>query len=178
LDNSNSISSDTRTWKRTIRANYALHKNRENITEVVATHISRNNSAELASRLIIEMALCEANGNIKVDIIDIQKLLTQFNWLFHLGNLSDSIKYKATPAELRISPSGDVLYDQHFTESIVDRLGTVFHESDLSHQENKYSKYFLKEEIISDSSGLIDSKFEVAFYDEYGFSINEGRKNP
>jgi hypothetical protein len=178
LNNHEALDSDTEHWTRTIKASLGLHQDKENVYSVVVKQLSMRNAGSLGSRLSLEMAICECDniaGNLPGKL-DITKLITYTNCIFHFGGLSDAIKYEMIPAKIRIAPTGDVLFDQTFKETIIDPYGSKSQGAILKHNIKDYSKYFKKPAMVKSTSDFFENEFKIAWAQEYGFDIDEGRK--
>lgn len=176
LLNHESLRNDTKHWKRTYKAAYSLHKDKQDVTNVFNDHMRINNSCSLGSRIVIEMAVCEC-GSCDSDpsILDLSLLISYSNLLFTLGGWSDAIEYMMVPPTIQISLSGDLLFDHSFLQSVVAPYGEKLTNDTLEYEKKKYSNLYKELEITKSVKGNIEDKFELAWVEEYGVSIDESR---
>jgi hypothetical protein len=179
LKNNEAINQEYKRWTRTVKANLALHSNKTETSEIIGRHLAELNASSIATRVATEVALCESQKrqSIKPDNQDIVRLLTKCTWLFHLGNLSDAIKYGTTEAKLVISAGGEILFNQDFNEQVVDTFGMSYQEKHLEDERQKYNKHINEPAITAaKAEELINKEFLSCWSQEFGFSIDEARE--
>jgi len=165
-------------WKRTFKANLSLQDDKDNVYDVATEKIGRLNIATLSSRLVIEMSICECSVNCgkKAAKLDIQELLCLASMLHHTGNLSEAINYDAIPSEINISNFGDILFDHSFNDQIVRGYGFNIQKEQLNYSINTYAENFNNDIPKANNKNTFDEKFESAFIDEFGYSIDDAGK--
>lgn len=175
IENHEAIADDTRRWERTFKAVLESHELKENIFHKVTEEIWRRNGSLLGTRILIEIALCESksDGGIIPGEIDIGEMLVYASLLFGFAGWSDTIKYEMVPAEITISPAGDVLLDHTFNDSVVEPYGRISQENVLKNAIKSYSDYFQTTSKNKDPL-VFEEPFNNAWIEEYGFSIDEG----
>ena len=94
-------------WQRTIRAVLALREDKVSPKAVAMQQIARCNAAEIALRLVVEMAIseCPLEGGDPVGVLDLTPLMSDVLMIFHLGGFSDAIKKGVMEPEVQIAPS-------------------------------------------------------------------------
>jgi hypothetical protein len=164
-------------WNRTIRALLALRDQKTSAKTVAMQQIARCNAAEIALRLIIEMAVpeCPLEGGEPVGALDLTPLMSDVLMIFHLGGCSDAIRKGVMEPEVRIAPSGDILTDAGFREEIADPFGQRFESVRLDHEVARYERHFQPLQPISTTKGLFPEAFIAAFEAEFGLSIDAVR---
>jgi len=168
----------TKKWKRTFKANLSLQDDKDNVYDVVTEKIGRLNIATLSSRLVIEMSICECSVNCgkKAAKLDIQELLCLASMLHHIGNLSEAINYDAIPSEINISNFGDILFDHSFNDQIVREYGFNIQKEQLNYSINTYGDNFINDAPKVADKNTLNEKFESAFINEFGYSIDDAGK--
>lgn len=183
LINHEALFAEAALWQRTFRAVRALSEDAELTTDTVTDKIAQFNAASLASRIIVEIALCESplKGGALPGRYDIGILLADASQMFHFGGYSDAMYAEVMPAKIRISPAGDILMDHGFTDEIVRPFGRTFQSAALNNAAEKYSENYKEieeEPSFNDVEPPVgeDAVFAAAWYDEFGFSIDNTRK--
>ncbi|MCW5202897.1 hypothetical protein VU12_08140 [Desulfobulbus sp. US4] len=99
-------------WERTSAAVLGLHGNEQGTVEDYIKQMDKFAGANLASRILIEIALCvcPAEGGARISDIELSKLIARASLLARIGGLSDAIYYSALAPELTVSPLGDILF--------------------------------------------------------------------
>ena len=177
LLNHESIENDSDQWKKTSTHALAMHSDKEDVMRVISEQVALRNAGSLASRLAIEMALseCKTEGGLIAGQLDITKIITYSASLFHLGSWSDAIRFEMIPARLKISPAGQIMFDQGFNEEIVDPYGMKSQKAIIVSESENYKKYFSEPSIAPSTIEAFTEDFRLAWEEEYGFSIDEGR---
>lgn len=184
LVNHEAAANEAMLWKRTFRAIRSLSENKELAAEEAANKIGHLNAASLASRIIAEVALCEAplKGGMLPSRYDVGGLLADASQMFHLGGYSDCMNAEVMPAKIRISPAGDVLMDHGFTDQVVQPFGRKFQSVTLDDAAARYSEDY--REVYEDDTKVdeiptnpkVGATFEAAWQDEFSFSIPQTQK--
>lgn len=163
-------------WDRTSRAVLALHDNEDEVLAVISEHQARLNGASLASRLAVEIALCESplQGGHSPGKRDIDHIVVRTALLHRLGNESDAIKWRALEPVVLISPAGDVQFSTAFGDTVVGPFGRMYHSRRIRQEASRYEQHFTvprdSEEPIS---SILDGRFMSAWQTEFGFSVDE-----
>ncbi len=178
LLNHESIQSSAKRWRRTYRAVLATHKNSPSTNNVVFKEIGLRNAGSISTRLVIEMAICEckSNNGRKIGHLDISRLCAYTALVFHLGNSSDAIHFGLLAPHIKISPLGDVLFEQDFNDNVIAPYGKRVQSKLLNYDASKYGENFISPEGVGDVSGSIDSNFITAWKDEFGIDIDDYRR--
>lgn len=170
-------------WMRTFRAVRSISDDPQYAYEQAINKLGTINASTLASRIIIEMAVCECpeRGGSKIGKRDLGQLMASASQMFHFGGYSDAMKAGAMKPVIRISPAGDVLMEHDFTDDTVRPLGQKFQEVSLSHAAEKYQDNYIEgtEEIEPDATEVvvpIEDDFAKAWQDEFGFTLDDTEK--
>jgi hypothetical protein len=168
------VADDKTLWERTIRAVLAFRDDKASAKLVAMRHVARCNAAEIALRLVVEMAVseCPLEGGEPVGELDLTPLMSDVLLMFHLGGCSDAIIKGVMEPEVRIASSGDVLTHVGFRDEIADPLGQRFESVRLDHDVERYEKHFGPFEPIPTVQGRFPEAFLTAFEAEFGLSID------
>lgn len=167
-------------WARTFKANLNLIDDKENLYQVASKEVGLLNGASIASRLLIEMALCEspAREGRKAGRMDVQELQSYAMTMHVLGGVSDAINYDAIKPKIFISLFGDLIYDHDFEDLIVERYQYGLQETKFNSAVRKHKELFNVERQYVASKEEVESGFDKQFWaawiQEFGFDINEG----
>ena len=163
-------------WDRTSRAVLALRQDEEEALTVISERQGRLNSACLASRLAVEIALCECplQGGRSPSKWDLDRLLVRVALLYRLGNESDAIKWCALEPVILISPAGDVQFSTAFADTVVEPFGRMFHSRRTRAEASRYEQHFAAPPNSREPlSSILDKRFVSAWEAEFGFSVDE-----
>lgn len=168
------VEADKRRWERTARAVFALRENKASAKAVATQQLARCNAAEIALRLVVEMAVseCPLEGGASVGALDLTPLMSDVLMMFHLGGCSDAIKKGVMEPEVRVAANGDVLTHVGFRNKIVEPLGRQFGSVQLDHEVSRYEKHFEPFEPILTVRGRLPDAFLTAFEAEFGLSVD------
>ena len=163
-------------WDKTSQAVLALHKDEEEAVAVITERQAQLNGACLASRLAVEIALCECplQGGHSPGKWDIDRIVVRTALLHRLGNKSDAIRWCALEPVILISPFGDVQFNKAFIDTVVEPFGRMFHSERIRRKASRYEHHFAsppdsREPVAS----VLDGKFMSAWEAEYGFSVDD-----
>jgi hypothetical protein len=111
-------------WKRTSAAVLGLHGNEPGTVQRYVEQMSKFAGANIASRILIEIALCicPAEAANHISDIELSKLIARAALVVRIGGLSDAIYYNALAPELKISPLGDILFRDEFGRLVVEPM--------------------------------------------------------
>ncbi|MBT3037840.1 MAG: hypothetical protein KME37_02760 [Candidatus Thiodiazotropha sp. (ex Codakia orbicularis)] len=177
LLNHESIENDSDQWKRTSTHALALHEDKEDVMRVISEQVALRNAGSLASRLAVEICLSEgkAEGGLIAGQLDITKILTYASSLFHLGSWSDAIRFEMIPPRIKISPLGQIMFDQGFNDEVVDPYGMLNQQALIVSESKNYKRYFSQPSVAPSTNDAFEKEFRCAWQEEYGFPIDEGR---
>lgn len=169
---------DKQEWERTSGAILALSGDPEASREDIFERIIKANGISLASRIIIEAALCESplGTGFEIADIDLSRLMAQAMIIHYLGGYSDAIRYEGMKPEIRISPAGEVQIDVDFFESIVNPVGKSFANNQIEISRRDYADLLRHPQTLSsEKKETINADFLFAWEEELGISFDEFR---
>lgn len=166
-------------WSKSFKANQFLQNNHDDLYRVATTEIGLLNGASLASRLIIEMAVCECpdKGGRTPGKMDVQELQSRALSLHLLGGVSEAINFDAITPRLVVSHFGDVLFDHDFEDLIVSHYQSGLHKEKFVNSAKNYDKEFSRNTeraTEQDVENAFEDDFWTAWIEEFGFNPNQG----
>ncbi|HEY5746091.1 MAG TPA: hypothetical protein VIU12_08455 [Chryseolinea sp.] len=178
FSNIEALDAERTVWERTARAQLNLHVDPEDIFKARKEHFAGITTADISSRILIEMALCESplSGDEKyLADLDFSPLLALANTIFLLGGLSDGMTKEVVKAEIEVAPSGDVLFYQDFFDNILNPVVGMY-ETDRTVQNAKdYERNFAfaekAERVLARDFYTPDLLY--AFEQEFGITIDD-----
>lgn len=163
-------------WERTAGSIIALSANPDEARAEIFESIRTANGTSLASRLVLEAALCECptGSGFEVADFDLSNLMALAMMIHHLGGYSDAIRYEGMRPEIRISPAGEVQIDVSFFEAIVTPVGESFVSGKIAQGRRDYSDLLHNPVPITEERS-IDARFDAAWKAEMGVSLADFR---
>lgn len=169
---------DKRRWERTSTAILSLASDPQGTREEIFEQLVKANGTDLASRIILEAAICECpvGSGYELADIDLSRLMAQAMMIHHLGGYSDAIHYEGMKPEIRISPAGEVQIDTTFFDAVVEPVGRSFATLQLDRHRKEYTSLLRDPELSpSDISAHVEAGFLNAWEAELGISLVEFR---
>ncbi|POR52638.1 hypothetical protein CYD53_105303 [Bosea psychrotolerans] len=170
---------DKARWERTSGAVLDLSANPQETREEVSKSIQKANATGLASRIILEAALCECpvGAGFEVADFDLSNLMALAMTIHHLGGYSDAIRYEGMRPEIRISPAGEVQIDVSFFQAIVTPVGESFVTGQIDRSRRDYSELLRSPEPLTEehATSQTDASFAAAWEAEMGISLGNFR---
>jgi hypothetical protein len=173
LRNIEGIASEKDQWDRTARALLSLHDNKNDVHQARVKHFSFLYAADLASRILVETAVCECplKGGYEVGSLDLSPLMARASLLFHMGNLSDAIEKGVTELTILVAANGDIKSDHTFYDDIVVPFSNRFEETRLLSAAEGYEEHFKDILPPTSPSNVFHADFLIAFEREFGIGI-------
>jgi hypothetical protein len=164
-------------WRRTSRANLALHSKKDEVRGVIIQKLQELNAASLASRIVIEAATCEclSEGGDFPGELDLSRLFARAMLAYHYGNWSDAIHYRAISPRLKITPLGDIHIDHSFMEQVFEPFGRIHAEVDVKDSVEGYEQLYGADVTAKAMANLFEKNFLIAWDAEYGLSVDQTR---
>jgi hypothetical protein len=178
LRNHESAAIDLATWMRTASAVLSLHNDQQAAADTIALHEYRLNAVSLATRLLVEFALCECplEGGLKPGELDLGRLMAKAVSLPALGGWSDAIRWDAMEPVLKIRPLGDIHAKAADFEEIVASYGRAGTDLRLSDAVERYPRNLDPVEARSSLADMLDPAFLAAWQEEFGASVDDVRR--
>jgi hypothetical protein len=175
--NMEKLASDKDRWHRTVRAILSMHDESQSVFDTISEHLSKLSGASLASRILVEIAVCEAplTGGMVPGQIDLSRLMALAMTTFHLGGWSDAIHRDAMEPRVFITPLGDVQVNHDFIDSVMAPFGRVGHHVRVKDDATKYERNYKPASFSTSIKDSFDDDFLQAWEDEFGASVDEVR---
>ena len=158
LQNVEAIELDKERWKMTANALLAIHRDRQDVIKVANDRERSRAAAELASRIVCEVAICACptSGGRLVNDAELQSILAVTELLVYSAHSSDALQYALTPAKIHVFPNGEFAVDNAYqTNVMLPYINERFTELFESHAQS-YAAYFTRQ-------GRLDEKPKAEF---------------
>lgn len=164
-------------WRRTAAAVLSLHDDRANALAVMARHDFQLNAVFLATRLLVEFALCECplSGGRAPGVLDLSQLMAKAAQIFGLGGWSDAIRWDVMEPRLRITPLGDVHANLDFVDEVVNPFAHGANEIFINKAVDTYAKNLDAPTPGPVAQDVLEVEFLHAWDDEVGASLDDVR---
>lgn len=165
---------DRDVWKHTAQANLALHDDKEGTVRAILEHHSRLNVCFLASRILLEAAICECSphGGRIAGRIDLSRAMALAVQAHVYGGWSDAVYWGAIEPRIRITPLGDVHIKHDFMDTVYQPFGRVVSESHVKQDTDSYSKLYTPVSALPSVTNLLERQFLDAWQVETGVSVD------
>jgi hypothetical protein len=163
-------------WRRTAHANIALHG--DSAVDVVAEHMAEMTACRIATRILIEAAVCECpeNGGFRPGELDISRAMARAIFAFHMGGWSNAIHWDAIPAKVRITPIGDIHVDHTFINTVYSPFTHAGGTREVLDAVGSYEDAYNELEPVKSIMDVFERRFLDAWEQEFGVSLDTLRK--
>jgi hypothetical protein len=174
LNNHEAASRERDVWERTSQANLALHNDKEAAVRTIVDHKSRLNACFVASRIVLEAAICECplQGGRAPGKLDLSRTMASAMQAYNLGGWSDAIRWGAIEPRIRITPLGDVHIGQDFMDNIYEPFGRAVAEKLVKQAADSYEEIYETPKVVPTVTGLVEGDFLNAWQAEFGISMD------
>jgi len=168
------VAHDRDNWKRTARANLAMHWDKDAALRTICEHDSRLNTCFAASRILLEAALCECPlaGGRDPGRLDLTRALAQALQAFAYGGWSDAIHWGAMEPMVKITPLGDIHVNHDFVDDVYEPFSRDFGGREIKRAADSYSKIYETPAVLSSMIGVVEEEFLKAWEAEFGSAFD------
>jgi len=165
-------------WERTASALLGLRDDQAAATAEIAKHGFKLNAIFLATRLLIEVALCECppESGLEPGELDLTRLMSRATAIPMYGGWSDAIRRDAMEPTLKIRPLGDVHAAIADLETLMESYARVGSDLRLAEAVENYGLHLQEPPINSTVEGVLEADFLTAWADEFGASFDDLRR--
>jgi len=177
LLNHESAASDRDRWNCTAAAVLALHPDRQATLATIGKHDFALNGVFQASRILIEMAICESPiaGARDPGDLDLSRLMAKALLLFYMGGWSDAIRWDVMEPMVQITPLGDVHAKFYYVDAIITPHARETSDVRINEAAGSYTDNLKQPEPRASIADLVDRRFLDAWEEEFGTSLQEMR---
>jgi hypothetical protein len=174
LANHEAAAIDGDIWKRTARANLALHDDKDTAMLTIAEHQGRLNAVFLATRLVLEAGVCECpeKGGLPAGQLDLSKAMCHAVRAHQMGGWSDAIRWGAMEPRVRITPLGDIFVNHEFIDKVYEPFGQEKGRADVTEAAASYDKLHRPQKVVPTVAGVFEPEFLNAWEAEFGASLD------
>jgi hypothetical protein len=168
---------DSLNWRRTAAAVLGVHDDKEATMDTMARHEFELNAVYQASRILVEMAICECplEGGQKVGELDLARLMTRPALLLHVGGWSDAIRWDVMEPKLRVTPLGDIHANWGFADNVLEPFARAASDARVNDAVEDYASNLQAPKVTPTIAGEFDAAFNSAWFEQTGASIDEFR---
>jgi hypothetical protein len=164
-------------WERTASALLGLRDDQAAATAEIAKHGFQLNAVFLATRLLIEVALCECplEGGLEIGELDLTRLMSRAVAIPMYGGWSDAIRWDAMEPTLKLRPLGDVHAAIGDLETLMESYARAGSDLRLAEAVENYGLHLQEPPINPTVEGVLEADFLMAWADEFGASFDDLR---
>jgi hypothetical protein len=161
-------------WRRTAAAQLSLHKDKEAVLAAMGLNETKLNGVFQATRILIEMAVCEcpAKDGVLPGDLDLTQLMVLANTLFSMGGWSDAIRWDVMPARVVIRPMGDIHVHADFFDQVITPFGRTTSDRRFNDSAVDYALNLQEHKGVATTDISTIGDFFRAWQHEFGFSID------
>lgn len=173
LLNHEAAARDRDVWSRSSQANIAMHEDKIAARSTIVEHQSRLNACFVASRIMLEAAICECplEGGRSSGRLDTSRLMASVLAAHHYGGWSDAIYWGAMEPSLKITPLGDVFMKPSYVNNVYEPFVRAGGEVAVKKAVDSYAKLYVPEQPRPSFEEVFDSGFLDAWKAEFGVSL-------
>jgi hypothetical protein len=176
LHNVEAIELDKAQWRLTASALLAVHQDRDDVVIAANRRENDRSAAELASRVLAEMAVCScptSNGRT-IGKADFHELLALVELLLLSAHASDAIQCTLTPPNITIFPNGEFFVDNSYQQEVIVPYVREHFSEQFAASASAYTEYFDDpRDAPKPSPSDFPSGFIEAFQAEFGLTPDE-----
>jgi hypothetical protein len=164
-------------WNRTSAAVLGLHGDNPGTIDRYISQMSQFAGANIASRVLGEIALCVCPNEYGMRPSDIElcRLITHAALVIRIGGFSDAIHYNALAPEIVVSSLGDILLRDELGHLVIEPMFAQVMGTNYIANAPLQKRNYEEPEIFTQSLGKISDEFLRIWKIEMGFDLDEAR---
>ncbi|MGC2530359.1 MAG: hypothetical protein WA639_21640 [Candidatus Acidiferrum sp.] len=164
-------------WKQTTKANLALHEDKQAALRTITMHHGHLNASFLATRLLLEAAVCECPlvGGREPGELELSRTMCHVLRAHHLGGWSDAIHWGAMEPRVKITPLGDVFVNHNFIDKVYEPFGREAGEAEVKRAAESYGRLYAPSKVVPAVTTAFEQRFLDAWNEEFGCSLDAMR---
>ena len=168
---------DRDVWRRTARANLALHDDKDATLRTIARHSAKLNACFIASRVLLEAAICEcpATGGRTPGKWDLSLLMSYALRAFHMGGWSDAVYSGAMAPHVRVTTHGDVQMNLEFIDAVYEPFARAGAETQVKSAAEDYAELYDSGVERAGFASVVEPQFSSAWGAEFGVELDNYR---
>lgn len=161
-------------WKHTTKASLALREDKQAALRTIATHHGHLNASFLATRLLLEAAVCECPlvGGRHPGELELSRTMCHMLRAHHLGGWSDAIHWGAMEPRVKITPLGDVFVNHEFIDRVYEPFGREAGEAEVRRAAESYERLYVPLKVSAPIATIFDEQFLDAWNEEFRTSLD------
>jgi hypothetical protein len=177
LLNHEAAAADRDRWSRTSAAVLALHADRQSTLSTMAEHDFALNATFQASRVLMEIGICEApisDGRTPGDL-DLSRAMAKALLLFYVGGWSDAIRWDVMEPTVQITALGDVHAKFGYVDTIITPHAKETSDVRINDAASNYADNLKQPEGRASIADVISPAFLEAWEEEFGSTLDQMR---
>jgi hypothetical protein len=161
-------------WKHTTKANLALRQDKQAALRTIAAHLSHLNASFLATRLLLEAAVCECplKGGRESGELELSRTMCHVLRAHHLGGWSDAIHWGSMEPRVKITPLGDVFVNHEFIDKVYEPFGREAGEAEVRRAAESYGGLYAPVKVVPSIASVLEKQFLDAWNEEFWSSLD------
>lgn len=173
LRNVEGLDRDANRWRRAAQALESIYEDKGDVVRAAYERDSERNRTALASRVLIEMAVCTSPPDGReVGYEDFDWLTARVCTLIAVSSFSDALHRRFSQSAVLITPSGDIRLDSSYEEAVVAPYTEGLFAEQFDSAAKMYASYFARTRSDEqEAEALAGPDFCRAFRSEYGLAL-------
>ena len=174
LENIEALLKDREHWNNTTRALLATHQDKDDVRAVCRKRETDRTRTSLASRVLVEMAVCGASQISRpASIVDYDSLVAKIVILIEFAYWRDALRYNLAPERLEIRQNGFIEVDTALVDEAVARYNLETFNASFNKAKSNYYSLYEKKKTRHSLSEVYPGEFLSAFVAEYGLTLDK-----
>jgi hypothetical protein len=174
LENNEALLKDREHWNNTTRALLATLEDKDDVRLVCHKRDVERIRGSLASRVLVEMAVCGTNQiGRPASYSDYDSLVAKIIALIEFAYWRDALRYNLAPEKLAIRQNGFIEIDKARVDETVSRYNLESFNASFNKAKSDYYSLYEKKKAHHSLSEVYPAEFTSAFFAEYGLTLDK-----